>query len=98
MTQPAPTFNHPPSDLDLDYDAIVIGAGISGLYQLYKLREIGMKVRVFESGTGVGGTWYWNRYPGARFDSESYSYAIPFHRSFSTNGIGPNILRHSRRF
>jgi len=78
MTQPAATFNHPPSDIDLDYDAIVIGAGISGLYQLYKLREIGMKVRVFEAGTGVGGTWYWNRYPGARFDSESYSYAYSF--------------------
>ncbi|HJO60336.1 MAG TPA: NAD(P)-binding protein, partial [SAR202 cluster bacterium] len=44
----------------LDYDAIVIGAGISGLYQLYKLRELGLKVRVFETGTGVGGTWYWN--------------------------------------
>ena len=41
------------------------------LYQLNKLRELGLKVRVFETGTGVGGTWYWNRYPGARFDSES---------------------------
>ena len=78
MTQPAATSNHPPSDIGLDYDAIVIGAGISGLYQLYKLRKIGMRVRVFESGTGVGGTWYWNRYPGARFDSESYSYAYSF--------------------
>ena len=78
MTQSAATLNHPPSDIDLDYDAIVIGAGISGLYQLYKLREIGMKVCVFEMGTGVGGTWYWNRYPGARFDSESYSYAYSF--------------------
>jgi cation diffusion facilitator CzcD-associated flavoprotein CzcO len=62
----------------LDYDAIVIGAGISGLYQLYRLRELGMRVRVFEAGTGVGGTWYWNRYPGARFDSESYSYGYSF--------------------
>ncbi|MFI4998727.1 MAG: flavin-containing monooxygenase [Reyranellales bacterium] len=62
----------------MDYDAIVIGAGISGLYQLYRLRELGLKVRVFESGTGVGGTWYWNRYPGARFDSESYSYGYSF--------------------
>ena len=78
MTQPAATSNHPPSDIGLDYDAIVIGAGISGLYQLYKLRKIGMRVRVFESGTGVGGTWYWNRYPGARFDSESYSYSYSF--------------------
>ena len=64
----------------LDYDAIIIGAGISGLYQLYCLRELGMRVRVFEAGTGVGGTWYWNRYPGARFDSESYSYGYSFSR------------------
>ena len=63
---------------DLDYDAIVIGAGISGMYQLYRLRELGLTVRVFERGTGVGGTWYWNRYPGARFDSESYSYGYSF--------------------
>ena len=42
----------------LDYDAIIIGAGMSGMYQLYRLRELGMKVRVFEAGTGVGGTWY----------------------------------------
>ena len=61
-----------------DYDAIVIGAGMSGLYQLYRLRELGMRVLVFEAGTGVGGTWYWNRYPGARFDSESYSYSYSF--------------------
>jgi cation diffusion facilitator CzcD-associated flavoprotein CzcO len=62
----------------LEYDAIIIGAGMSGLYQLYRLRELGMRVRVFEAGTGVGGTWYWNRYPGARFDSESYSYGYSF--------------------
>jgi cation diffusion facilitator CzcD-associated flavoprotein CzcO len=62
----------------MDYDAIIIGAGISGLYQLHRLRELGLKVRVFETGTGVGGTWYWNRYPGARFDSESYSYGYSF--------------------
>ena len=55
----------------MTYDAIIIGAGISGLYQLLKLRQLGLKVKVFEAGTGVGGTWYWNRYPGARFDSES---------------------------
>jgi cation diffusion facilitator CzcD-associated flavoprotein CzcO len=62
----------------LDYEAIIIGAGMSGLYQLYRLRELGMSVRVFEAGTNVGGTWYWNRYPGARFDSESYSYGYSF--------------------
>ncbi|HEV7995154.1 MAG TPA: NAD(P)-binding protein, partial [Stellaceae bacterium] len=48
------------------YDAIVIGAGISGMYMLYRLRELGLTARVFEAGTNVGGTWYWNRYPGAR--------------------------------
>jgi len=62
----------------LDFDVIVIGAGISGLYQLYRLRELGLSVRVFETGSDVGGTWYWNRYPGARFDSESYSYGYSF--------------------
>ena len=57
-------------------DAIVVGAGIAGLYQLYRMRELGLKVRAFEAGSGVGGTWYWNRYPGARFDSqvEVYQY------------------------
>ncbi|MEQ9642646.1 MAG: NAD(P)/FAD-dependent oxidoreductase [Alphaproteobacteria bacterium] len=66
------------TDTALDHDAIVIGAGMSGLYLIYRLREIGLNVRVFEAGTGVGGTWYWNRYPGARFDSESYSYGFSF--------------------
>ena len=51
---------------------------MSGLYQLYRLRELGLTVRVFEAGTGVGGTWYWNRYPGARFDSESWTYGYSF--------------------
>ena len=60
------------------YDAIVIGAGISGMYQLHRLRQLGLKTCVLEAGNGVGGTWYWNRYPGARFDSESYSYAYSF--------------------
>jgi cation diffusion facilitator CzcD-associated flavoprotein CzcO len=65
---------------DTDFDAVVIGAGVSGLYQLYKLRELGLKVRMFETGAGVGGTWYWNRYPGARFDSESWTYGYSFSR------------------
>ena len=61
-----------------EFDAIVIGAGVAGLYQLYRLRELGLRVRVFEAGSGVGGTWYWNRYPGARFDSESWTYGYSF--------------------
>src|SRR5919204_81338 len=60
------------------YDVIIIGAGVTGLYALYRLRERGFSVRVFEAGGGVGGTWYWNRYPGARFDSESYTYGYSF--------------------
>jgi cation diffusion facilitator CzcD-associated flavoprotein CzcO len=59
-------------------DAVVIGAGSAGLYQLHRLKELGLKVGLFEAGTGVGGAWYWNRYPGARFDSESYSYGYFF--------------------
>jgi cation diffusion facilitator CzcD-associated flavoprotein CzcO len=62
----------------LDFDAVVIGAGVAGLYQLHKLRELGLKVRVFEAGSGIGGTWFWNRYPGARFDSESWTYGYSF--------------------
>ncbi|MBK1657511.1 flavin-containing monooxygenase [Paracraurococcus ruber] len=62
-----------------DLDAIVIGAGFAGMYQLHLLRDrLGLKVRVLEQGGGVGGTWYWNRYPGARCDSESHSYCYSF--------------------
>ena len=68
----------PAQDQVATYDAIVIGAGISGMFMLYRLRELGMTARVFEAGTDVGGTWYWNRYPGARFDSESWTYGFSF--------------------
>ncbi len=67
-----------PIQNQLDYDAIIIGAGVAGLYQLHLLRELNLKVRSFEAGSGVGGTWYWNRYPGARFDSESWTYGYSF--------------------
>jgi cation diffusion facilitator CzcD-associated flavoprotein CzcO len=60
-------------------DAVIIGAGFSGLYLLHQLRDqLGLSVQVLEAGAGVGGTWYWNRYPGARCDSESYSYCYSF--------------------
>ena len=61
-----------------DFDAVVVGAGFSGLYMLHRLREIGLRVRVFERGSGVGGTWYWNRYPGARCDTDSVEYSYQF--------------------
>ena len=60
------------------YDAIVVGAGLGGLYVLHRLREMGLRVRVFEAGSGVGGTWFWNRYPGARCDIESMEYSYSF--------------------
>src|SRR5436190_16597267 len=62
-----------------EVDAVVIGSGFAGLYMNYRLRDqMGMTVQVFEVGDGVGGTWYWNRYPGARCDSESYIYCYSF--------------------
>jgi cation diffusion facilitator CzcD-associated flavoprotein CzcO len=61
-------------------DVLVVGAGVTGIYQLYRAREAGFSVLLLEAGDGVGGTWYWNRYPGARFDSESYSYGYLFSR------------------
>ena len=59
-------------------DAVVIGAGFAGLYAVYRLRQMGLAHRAFEQGGGVGGTWYWNRYPGASSDSESWVYAYTF--------------------
>ena len=61
-----------------DVDVLIVGGGITGIYQLYRAREAGFSVQLLEAGGGVGGTWFWNRYPGARFDSESYTYAYLF--------------------
>jgi cyclohexanone monooxygenase len=59
-------------------DAVIVGAGFAGLYMLYRLRGLGLSAQVFEAGKGVGGTWYWNRYPGARCDVESMDYSYSF--------------------
>ncbi len=74
---------HPASDDSFtpragDTDVLIVGAGITGIYQLYRAVKAGFSAQLLEAGDGVGGTWYWNRYPGARFDSESYSYAYLF--------------------
>ena len=61
-----------------DYDAVIVGAGLAGLYQLYRLRQLGLRSRVIEAADGVGGTWFWNRYPGARCDVQSLSYSYSF--------------------
>ncbi|MGQ0464991.1 MAG: flavin-containing monooxygenase [Sporichthyaceae bacterium] len=60
------------------YDAVIVGAGFSGLYAIHKLRELGFTARAYEKGDGIGGTWYWNRYPGARCDVESVDYQYAF--------------------
>src|SRR5579862_5548219 len=60
------------------FDAVVVGAGFAGMYMLHRLRKLGFSVRVYEQGDGVGGTWYWNRYPGARCDVESMQYSFSF--------------------
>jgi cyclohexanone monooxygenase len=65
-------------DRDAGFDVIVVGAGFAGLYMLHRLHGLGMSARVYEQGDGVGGTWYWNRYPGARCDAESLAYSFSF--------------------
>src|ERR1700722_15022045 len=62
------------SGRDADVDMLIVGAGVTGIYQLHLAREAGYSVQLVEAGSGVGGTWYWNRYPGSRYDSESYTY------------------------
>ena len=61
-----------------EFDVIIVGAGLGGLYAIHRLRSLGMKVRAYEAGSGVGGTWFWNRYPGARCDVESLEYSYSF--------------------
>ncbi len=63
---------------DPQYEVIIIGAGVAGIYQLYQLQELGVPATVIEAAGDLGGTWYWNRYPGCRFDSESYTYGYSF--------------------
>ena len=61
-----------------DFDVVVVGAGFAGMYMLHRLRDLGLSTRVYEAGGGVGGTWYWNRYPGARCDIPSMQYSYSF--------------------
>ena len=60
------------------FDIVIVGAGFAGMYMLHRARTLGLAARVFEAGSGVGGTWYWNRYPGARCDVESMEYSYQF--------------------
>jgi cyclohexanone monooxygenase len=83
------------------YDVVVVGGGLGGLYALHRLRGLGLSVRVFEAGSGVGGTWFWNRYPGARCDVESMEYSYSFSDDLQQAwswperyGTQPEILRY----
>jgi cyclohexanone monooxygenase len=83
------------------FDAIIVGAGVGGLYAIYRLRKLGLRVRAFEAGTEVGGTWYWNRYPGCRCDVESMEYSYSFSDELQQEwhwperyGTQPEILRY----
>ncbi len=78
MESPEPGVDERSRRFAADVDLLVVGAGISGIYQLHRALEAGFSAQLLEAGGGVGGTWYWNRYPGARFDSESYTYAYLF--------------------
>src|SRR5579884_79142 len=79
MSTDATPVGHRPDFDAPDFDVVVIGAGFAGLYALYRLRdELGLSTRVYEAGAGVGGTWYWNRYPGARCDTPSVHYSYSF--------------------
>ncbi|MBL6752168.1 MAG: NAD(P)/FAD-dependent oxidoreductase [Nevskia sp.] len=86
----------------LEFDAVVIGAGFAGLYMLHRLRQMGLSARCYESGTGVGGTWYWNRYPGAACDVESVLYSYSFSKELEQEwnwseryARQPEILRYA---
>jgi cation diffusion facilitator CzcD-associated flavoprotein CzcO len=87
MTASAPTVasNQPNDGEPQLLDALLVGAGVNGMYMLYRLRELGLSVQGIEAGGGVGGTWHWNRYPGARLDSESYTYGYFFSEEIQKN-------------
>ncbi len=91
----------PARDVPARLDAIVVGGGLGGLYALYRLRQMGLRARAFEAGSGVGGTWFWNRYPGARCDVESMEYSYGFDNDLQQQwtwperyGTQPEILRY----
>ena len=79
-----------------EYDAIVIGAGFAGMYMLHSLRQLGLKVRVYERGGDVGGTWYWNRYPGALRLGEHLLLVLLRRASSSRSGRSSSATRSSR--
>ena len=93
-----PDASHPSSR---QFDVAIVGGGLAGLYAIHRLRSIGLKVRAYEAGSGVGGTWFWNRYPGARCDVESLEYSYSFSNELQQDwkwperyGTQPEILKY----
>ena len=84
------TLARPP--ITANYDVVIVGAGFGGLYQLHRLRALGLTARVIEAGAGVGGTWYWNRYPGARCDVESMQYSYAFSEELQQEWQWPELF------
>ena len=87
---------------DIPLDVVIVGAGFGGMYMLHRLRGLGFKARVLEAGSGVGGTWYWNRYPGARCDVESVQYSFQFDEDLQQDwewseryAAQPELLRYA---
>jgi cyclohexanone monooxygenase len=79
------------------FDAVVVGAGFAGMYMLHRLRGLGFSARIYEAGGGVGGTWYWNRYPGARCDVESMQYSFSFSEELDQQWDWSESTRRSLR-
>jgi cyclohexanone monooxygenase len=91
------------SDVGLDFDVVIVGAGFAGMYMLHRLRGLGLSVLALETGADVGGTWFWNRYPGARCDVESMQYSFSFSREIEQSwhwkeryASQPEILDYAR--
>lgn len=89
------------SDRGADFDVVIVGAGVAGLYAIHRLRRMGLRVRAYETGDGVGGTWFWNRYPGCRCDVESLEYSFSFDEDLQQEwewperyGTQPEILKY----
>src|SRR6516164_9048717 len=79
------------------FDAIIVGTGVGSLYAIHRLRRLGLKVHAFEAGGGVGGTWYWNRYPGCRCDVESMEYSYSFSDELQQQWHWPSVMARSLR-